>query len=75
MGRKLIYNVKENPKEYFKNYFAKNKEMIQCKCGIVIDKFSMNKHLKSKKHSQVMEMLDKLGSIKMYDENSENTSS
>lgn len=75
MGRKLIYNVKENPKEYFKNYFAENKEMVQCKCGSVIDKFSMRKHLKTKKHSQVCEMLDKLGHIKKYDENAENTSS
>lgn len=60
MGRKLIYNVKENKNEYMKKYFQDNKEMTTCECGCTIDKYSMRRHLLSKKHIQVMEYINKI---------------
>jgi len=60
MGRKVTVNVKGNEKEYMKKYFAENKELIQCECGSHIDIFSMKRHIKSKKHIKVMELINNI---------------
>jgi hypothetical protein len=60
MGRKLTVNVKENQKEYMKKYFQDNKEMTACDCGCIIDKYSMRRHLLSKKHVQLIEYNKKI---------------
>ena len=65
MGRKLIYNVKENRSEYMKKYFEENKELVKCECGSHIDVFSMRKHKQSKKHIQVIELLNKVKDLEL----------
>jgi hypothetical protein len=60
MARKVTVNVKGNEKEYMKKYFAENKELVKCECGSHIDIFSMRKHIKTKKHIQVMELLNNI---------------
>jgi hypothetical protein len=42
---------KEKAKEYYQNNKDKIKEKIICNCGCVINKSSLNKHLKSQKHT------------------------
>jgi hypothetical protein len=59
MARKVTVNVKGNEKEYMKKYFAEKKELVKCDCGSYIENFSMRRHLKTKKHIQVMELEQK----------------
>ena len=55
-------NNKENIKTYKKEYYEKNKEKIAvknketiiCECGIKITKGKINRHLKSKRHEQLL---------------------
>lgn len=70
MGRKLTVNVKENQKEYMKKYFEENKEMITCECGCVVDKFSMRRHLLAKRHTTVLEYINKIKDLGNKDNNS-----
>lgn len=60
MARPVTCNVKENQKEYMKKYFAEKKELITCECGSHIDIYSMKRHLKTKKHTQVMELINNI---------------
>lgn len=69
MGRKLIYNVKENRNEYMKKYFEEHKELVKCECGSHIDNFSMKKHLLSKKHNQVMELINNIKDLEQKIDN------
>jgi hypothetical protein len=58
-GRPLTHNVKEN-KQYFLDYYHKTNEDIICECGSHVKSHSKLKHLKSKKHIQVMELINKI---------------
>ena len=49
-GRPCVFNIKED-KEYFKNYYHNTKEDVICDCGCIINNHSLNKHLKTKKHT------------------------
>jgi hypothetical protein len=58
-GRPLTHNAKNN-KQYFLDYYHKTNEDIICECGAHFKSHSKLKHLKSKKHIQVMELINKL---------------
>ena len=51
MGRNVSVDVKNN-ETYFKEYYHKTKETIQCECGCIIINHQRLKHIKSKKHIQ-----------------------
>jgi len=37
-----------------KAYYEKNKEKIVCECGCIVSKFEKSRHIKSKKHQNLM---------------------
>ena len=51
---KYYQNNKEILKEYRKRHYENNKEKIICECGCEITKVSLSRHLKSKKHIDLM---------------------
>lgn len=56
-GRPITANVKDN-KEYFIEYYHKtNKESI-CECGCKYMSRSKSKHLKTKKHLDLIEFIN-----------------
>ena len=59
MARPAILNIKEN-KTYFKDYYHTTKEDFICECGAFINNHSLRKHLKTKKHSIVIDKLLKI---------------
>jgi hypothetical protein len=58
MGAKEFHNIKTYKKEYYdknkEKIAVKNKETIICECGIKITKGKINRHLKSKRHEQLL---------------------
>lgn len=60
-GRPITINQKEDP-EYFKKYYHNTKEEFSCDCGALINNHSLRKHLVTKKHCRVIELLNKLKS-------------
>ena len=58
MGRKMIYNVKENANEYFNEYYHKTNRPYQCECGSVITYNTRYHHLKTKKHLQLINYIN-----------------
>lgn len=67
-GRPVTINVKENKKDYMLKYYYDHKKFIQCEgCKCYVDNGSFKRHLLTKKHQRVMEMLNQ----KTEDENLE----
>jgi len=58
-GRPVTVNVKGN-EQYFLDYYHKTNENIICECGSHVKSHSKLKHLKSKKHIQVIELINKI---------------
>lgn len=58
-GRPITHDVKNN-ETYFVDYYHKTQQDIICECGSKCKLHSKNKHLKSKKHIQVIELINKL---------------
>ncbi len=59
VGRPLTINYKEDD-EYFKKYYHYTKTDHTCECGSLINNHSLRKHLMTKKHLRVMDLLEKL---------------
>ena len=55
-----------------KKYFEENKEMITCECGCVVDKFSMRRHLLAKRHTTVLEYINKIKELENNEKVQEN---
>jgi hypothetical protein len=59
-GRPLTMDVKNN-KDYFKNYYHKTNEDLICdKCGACVKIHSLRRHLLSKKHIYVSQLINNI---------------
>jgi hypothetical protein len=47
-----------NMEGYKKKFFEKYNKKIVCECGSCVTGLNMNRHLKSKKHKMIMDMLE-----------------
>ena len=56
-GKPKTKDVKNNP-SYFRDYYNQTKRKIRCECGHIINHFSKLKHLKSKKHFEIMNFIN-----------------
>ncbi len=56
MGRKPTVNVKEN-RHYFAEYYHKTNKEHVCECGCKYLLHSKRRHMLSKKHIEIMEIL------------------
>jgi hypothetical protein len=57
-GRPLTHNAKNN-KQYFVDYYHKTQEDVICECGSHIKLHSKLRHLNTKKHIQIIELINK----------------
>lgn len=48
--------VKDNFNEYHRNYYHVRKQFVLCDCGCMINKTKLNRHLKCKKHHNLLEL-------------------
>ena len=53
-GRPVTVNVKDN-EAYFRDYYHKTNENYQCECGTKILLHTKAKHLKTRKHLDLLE--------------------
>lgn len=55
MARPITKNIKEQGKDYFKEYARKNNNFVSCECGCVVKKNYLITHKKSKKHFTLLD--------------------
>ena len=57
----MVYATKEKYNAYMKEYYhKKNKVKVQCECGAIVNKNTINSHINSKKHKESIDFINNI---------------